>query len=547
MTFQQEVVTTGAAETYDAAGNDDRHGVVAVPFETDENDSPSLRVRLARLQEQIGSALLQLNGGAVSKQGVTGLTVDVKGLSYRIAGTEFTLADTSAFACTDDTTTFLYVDTDAVVEQASAWPGTAHFKLAKVVTASGNITSVTPALRLNHNPGTTDVWSPQAATTDVNFADFDIKDPAFLHFKASTELTISSGSITPTQSIHSVDTESDDATDLLLTAAITNAQFGSLLILRSESASRIITISHVGVSDGDFQLEGGVSFTFNALPDWIAFVCRSVGGQKVWSEIFRSNTDPAVPLSNAIDFDGEDAIDVGLLRFDQLAPEITISSGAAAAVQTLHTVDTESDAASDDLVTITGGTTGDLLIISASNTARTVVVKHGTSTDQFALNNAIDYSMTTSEHHIGFKFDGIKWVEIFRSHYDGSELAGGAKAFPVPIFMGIAGGLSVAVDTQHFIVPYDMVIESITGYVNTQPTDATLIVDLLVDGLSMFSAQAEMINITTASSSDTSSVKDAAVSAGARLTLEVEQVGSTIAGSDLVVAIKGYAAAQTPR
>ena len=57
--------------------------------------------------------------------------------------------------------------------------------------------------------------------------------------------------------------------------------------------------------------------------------------------------------------------------------ELTISGGAVTATQSRHTIDTEGDAASDDLDTINGGTAGQLLIISAANDARTVVCKQG--------------------------------------------------------------------------------------------------------------------------------------------------------------------------
>lgn len=58
--------------------------------------------------------------------------------------------------------------------------------------------------------------------------------------------------------------------------------------------------------------------------------------------------------------------------------ELTIASGAISIDSVGHTVDTESDAASDALATINGGSHGDLLILSAANAARTVVIEHGT-------------------------------------------------------------------------------------------------------------------------------------------------------------------------
>lgn len=57
------------------------------------------------------------------------------------------------------------------------------------------------------------------------------------------------------------------------------------------------------------------------------------------------------------------------------------------------TVDTESAAASDDLDTVSGGNSGELLIVQAADDARTVVVKDGTNLKlqaDFSLNNTQD-------------------------------------------------------------------------------------------------------------------------------------------------------------
>lgn len=65
------------------------------------------------------------------------------------------------------------------------------------------------------------------------------------------------------------------------------------------------------------------------------------------------------------------------LIFDA-ATELTIASGAVTATQGFHSIDTEGNAASDDLDTINGMATGELCVVVASDAARTVVLKHGT-------------------------------------------------------------------------------------------------------------------------------------------------------------------------
>jgi len=88
--------------------------------------------------------------------------------------------------------------------------------------------------------------------------------------------------------------------------------------------------------------------------------------------------------------------------------ELTIATGAITATQTYHTVDTESDAATDDLDTISGGTTGDVIFIQANHTDRTVVVKHGTGNIQ--TSNSSDISLDDTTKLVHLLYDGSNWV-----------------------------------------------------------------------------------------------------------------------------------------
>lgn len=98
------------------------------------------------------------------------------------------------------------------------------------------------------------------------------------------------------------------------------------------------------------------------------------------------------------------------LRFSA-GTELTISSGAVTRTQAVHTIDTESDAASDDLTDINGGSIGDILIISANNTARTVVVKHNVS--KIALADGADISLDETWKTVTlYKIGASLWIEL---------------------------------------------------------------------------------------------------------------------------------------
>jgi len=75
------------------------------------------------------------------------------------------------------------------------------------------------------------------------------------------------------------------------------------------------------------------------------------------------------------------------------ATELTISAGVITVTQSRHIIDTEGDAATDDLVTINGGEEGQILILNTISDGRDVTLKHGTGN---ILITTGDYTLTTS-------------------------------------------------------------------------------------------------------------------------------------------------------
>lgn len=90
------------------------------------------------------------------------------------------------------------------------------------------------------------------------------------------------------------------------------------------------------------------------------------------------------------------------------ATELTLSGDAATVTRSYHTVDTEGDGATDDLSTINGGTEGDVVVLRANNSGRTVVVKNG-------VGNIIcgaDVTLDNAQDTITLLFDGSNWLKI---------------------------------------------------------------------------------------------------------------------------------------
>jgi hypothetical protein len=92
--------------------------------------------------------------------------------------------------------------------------------------------------------------------------------------------------------------------------------------------------------------------------------------------------------------------------------ELTIAAGVITVTGSRHTVDTQGDAASDDLDTINGGTDGDILILRSANNARTVTVKDSTGNIQLAG----DFSLSSTGDAIVLYFSGSAWIELTRSN-----------------------------------------------------------------------------------------------------------------------------------
>lgn len=97
--------------------------------------------------------------------------------------------------------------------------------------------------------------------------------------------------------------------------------------------------------------------------------------------------------------------------------ELTIVAGVITVTSTSHTVDTQSDDATDDLDTISGGTAGDVLFLSSADSARDVVVKDGTG--NLLLAGDTDFTLATTDDVILLWSDGTNWREVSRSAVGG--------------------------------------------------------------------------------------------------------------------------------
>jgi len=89
--------------------------------------------------------------------------------------------------------------------------------------------------------------------------------------------------------------------------------------------------------------------------------------------------------------------------------ELIIAAGVVTATQTRHTLDTEIDAATDNLDTMNGTIDGDIYILSLEDAGRVVTIKHGTG--NFLLPGAADLVMLSNTLYM-FSSDGTNLRRI---------------------------------------------------------------------------------------------------------------------------------------
>jgi hypothetical protein len=92
-----------------------------------------------------------------------------------------------------------------------------------------------------------------------------------------------------------------------------------------------------------------------------------------------------------------------------------------------------------------------------------------------------------------------------------------------------------------FRMPYAMTLSSVRASVNTAPTGSTLIVDINEGGSTILSTKlsidASELASTTAATAAV--ISDTALADDAEVTIDIDQIGSTIAGKGLKVVLKG--------
>lgn len=107
------------------------------------------------------------------------------------------------------------------------------------------------------------------------------------------------------------------------------------------------------------------------------------------------------------------------------------------------------------------------------------------------------------------------------------------------VFADESAELATGTGNSRFYLPFNVTITSVEISAGTAPTGAALTVDVNVDGTTIFTTQSNRPSIAATNNHDeATTVQDADHNDGQYITVDIDNVGSTIPGGYLVVVIR---------
>ncbi len=159
--------------------------------------------------------------------------------------------------------------------------------------------------------------------------------------------------------------------------------------------------------------------------------------------------------------------DLKLAQMLEAAAELTIAVGVVTVTRSHHDIDTEADAASDDLNTISGGAEGDIIYLRAENAARVVTLKNGTGTGALYLGQ--DIALTSVTGYVALIHNGTGW-----SLYGYTDLTGNTLTQTLTNKTLTSPTINGTIATTGLTVPALTLSGSITGASQTMTGMGTI-------------------------------------------------------------------------
>lgn len=140
---------------------------------------------------------------------------------------------------------------------------------------------------------------------------------------------------------------------------------------------------------------------------------------------------------------------------------------------------------------------------------------------KITLGNALSKSITSPGANEGLKFETILPIQV----------AGSDET----------SDLTIGTSKITFRMPFAMTLTEVRASVSTAPTGSTLIVDINESGTSVLSTKLSIDagEKTSTTATTPAVISDSALADDAEITIDIDQIGSTIAGAGLKILLKG--------
>lgn len=107
-----------------------------------------------------------------------------------------------------------------------------------------------------------------------------------------------------------------------------------------------------------------------------------------------------------------------------------------------------------------------------------------------------------------------------------------------PLTTFIAGAQTTGVLKWQWLVPFAGTITDVRAWLETAPTGAAFILDILKNNVSLFTTTANRPTVAISGQASTTTLPDiVSVAAGDRLSVSIIQIGSSVAGSSLSISV----------
>lgn len=218
-----------------------------------------------------------------------------------------------------------------------------------------------------------------------------------LDFATASALTISTGSITPTQNWHSVDTEGSTDTDDLATIVATNCTDGFILVLRQANSARDITIKH---ATGNIYCPGAADITMTLSSSVVMLIYDATN--TIWEVIGTLNA----AFVNVVNTFTAEQVYAATVRHSYTSSSSDITLAATYEVANID--------ASGGGITITlpaaANIAGRQYTIRKSDASANAVTVDGNASE--TINGAATYALTTQYQSVTIMSDGTNWMII---------------------------------------------------------------------------------------------------------------------------------------